>query len=77
LGFKDELVLDWLMRAVSYVIQLHHKLTGPIDNRGPRYGDPSIPTEDEGFARWMGWRGEEAQEQELNKMRGQNPQKKS
>jgi len=70
---NDE-VLRFLMAVAGYVAQLHGR--GPEQkepqetNAGPRFDAEDIPAEEEGFARWMGWRGPEEQEKEIRKQRG-------
>src|SRR5437667_6305470 len=59
---NDDQIIDWLIRMTTHVAQLHagRKVTNAEPNDGMR----TITWEDEAFARWMGWRGEEAQDRE-------------
>jgi hypothetical protein len=68
---QDEEVLTWLMTVTAYAIQLHHSLKPgmPAEMRttGPTIEEQRATREafEEGFARWMGWRGDNAQQQEM------------
>ena len=68
---NDEFLIEWLMGITTYIVNLHHglKREKPETNAGPRFHADSITWEEEGFSRWMGWRGEEAQEEEICKQR--------
>ncbi len=59
---NDESIL-WLLHHIA---QLHEKTSKPATNAGPRFEDGirTVNIEDEGFSRWMGWRGQDAQEDE-------------
>lgn len=65
---NDESIL-WLLHHIA---KLHDRTenTSPDTqtNAGPRFNDGirTINIEDEGFSRWMGWRGQEAQEEETS-----------
>jgi hypothetical protein len=62
----DEQYVSWLM-FVTRELMAHRppRTAAPTDNAGPRYHDANTYTiEDEPFSRWMGWRGQDAQEQE-------------
>lgn len=63
---KDEDVLTWLMQMTTHVAELHSRRDGrPSTNAGPNFNDRhTFTVEPEDFSRWMGWRGQEAQEQE-------------
>jgi hypothetical protein len=63
----DDDVMRFLMGVAAYVAELHTHGQEKKTNAGPRYNDDSIPAEEEGFARWMGWRGEEEQEREMRR----------
>lgn len=75
----DDEVLIWLMNVTTYALQLHHGLTAGKSMPpapGMRQTGPTIEEQhrareafDEGFARWMGWRGQAAQEQEIRAKR--------
>jgi len=67
----DEVVMRFLMAVAGYVAELHARTRRPdkTTNAGPRFEDDSIPWEDEGFSRWMGWRGEAEQEREIHQQR--------
>lgn len=69
----EEIFLQWLMGVVAYAVRLHDRIqTGkkPETNAGPRFHEAGIHEAfEEGFARWMGWRGEDAQEQEIKQGR--------
>jgi len=67
----DEQMAVFLMRLAGYIAQLHERNrgAGAGSNAGPRFEDDSIPWEEEGFSRWMGWRGEEEQEREIRRKR--------
>src|SRR5437867_1266938 len=64
----DAEVIRFLMGLAGYIAQLHLS-SKKETNAGPRFHDDSIPAEEEGFARWMGWRGPEEQEAEIRKQR--------
>jgi hypothetical protein len=70
----DEKVLEWLMGITTYIARLHYRLRQaqkPETNAGPRYYEANVyEAYDEGFARWMGWRGQEEQEREMRKQKG-------
>jgi len=63
---NDESILQWLIHMTSHIAKLHERTKAPRSNAGPRYNDgiQTVNIEDEGFSRWMGWRGQEAQEEE-------------
>ena len=68
----DEAVLRWLSGMTTYIANLHQHLKQKPkpeeSNAGPRYHEHNVHEAfDEGFARWMGYRGEEAQEREFKK----------
>ena len=67
----DEELCLWLMTVTTYVCHLHHALK----TAGPPPMNPAQATtwEDEGFARWMGWRGQEEQEREIRETRAKKP----
>jgi len=69
----DDQVMQFLMAVAGYVAELHragkHAPAGKESNAGPRFEDDSIPWEEEGFSRWMGWRGEAEQEREIKQQR--------
>jgi hypothetical protein len=68
---SDDQVMRFLMAIAAYVAELHARpKEKKSTNAGSHYDDDSIPAEEEGFARWMGWRGEDEQEREINKKRG-------
>jgi hypothetical protein len=68
----DDLVAEFLMQLAGYVAKLHERSrAGAGSNAGPRFDDDSIPWEEEGFSRWMGWRGEEEQEREIRRKRSE------
>ena len=63
---NDEQFCSWLM-FVTRELMAHRqpRTAAPTDNAGPRYHEANTYTiEEEPFSRWMGWRGEEAQQQE-------------
>ena len=55
--------------SIELTISITLKRKRPETNAGPRFDDDSITWEHEGFARWMGWRGPEAQEEEIRNQR--------
>src|SRR5437660_11159935 len=57
---NDESIL-WLLHHIA---KLHDRTSNTQTNAGPRYHADSFTIEDEGFSRWMGWRGQEAQGEE-------------
>jgi len=63
---KDEDVLAWLIQMTTYVAaELQTRKTTTTNNAGPRLHDnQTINWEPEDFSRWMGWRGEAAQNEE-------------
>jgi hypothetical protein len=60
----DETILQFLIQMTAHVAKLHAERK--TTNAGPRYNDgiQTVNIEDEGFSRWMGWRGQEAQGEE-------------
>jgi hypothetical protein len=57
---------SWLM-FVTRELLAQKKSRSPTSNAGPRYHEMNTYTiEDEPFSRWMGWRGQDAQEQETD-----------
>ena len=59
----DQQFLAWLM----FVTRELSRRSSPASNAGPRYWDKdTFVVDDEAFLRWMGWRGEEAQERECS-----------
>lgn len=67
----DEQVMRFLMAVAGEVARLHRKTREdrPQTNAGPKAGGQDREVFDEGFSRWMGWRGQEAQEEEIRKNR--------
>jgi len=68
----DDNVIRFLMAVAGYVAHLHaiSRETQPSpSNSGEKFHDGSIPWMEEGFARWMGYRGEEEQEREIKNQR--------
>ena len=62
---KDEDVLAWLIQMTTYVAAELQARKTPTSNAGPRLHDThTINREPEDFSRWMGWRGQEAQDEE-------------
>lgn len=64
----DEQYFSWLMFVTRELIaQRQPRTAAPTDNAGPRYHEADTYTiEEEPFSRWMGWRGQDAQEQECS-----------
>lgn len=70
----DDDVIRFLMNVAGVVIRLHLKsrVNSPTNaNRGPNWEKDWTEAFDEGFARWMGWRGPEEQEREIRNVRNQ------
>jgi len=68
---SDDEIIRFLMAMTIHVAQIHARHTTKKEtNAGPRFSDDSIPIEPEGFARWMGWRGPEEQEREMQNQKG-------
>lgn len=70
----DETFLQFLIGITTYIVNLHHRVHASSSHTGPfhadqAFHDSSIPWEDEGFSRWMGWRGEAAQDEEIRNKR--------
>src|SRR2546425_3848487 len=62
---NDDTIIAWLMQMTSHIAELHARSGQPTTNAGPHFNDKqTITIEPEDFSRWMGWRGQEAQEQE-------------
>lgn len=73
----DEAVLYWLIGMTTYIVNEHHRLKtatkAPETNAAPRFHEKNVyEAYEEGFARWMGFRGKEAQEQEINSKKGKS-----
>jgi len=68
---ENDKVIQFLMSVAGYVAELHRETRQAEKgtNKGERFDDDSIPWEEEGFSRWMGWRGEEEQEREIRNVR--------
>jgi len=63
---NDEQFIQWLMFVTDQVSSLRSARAAPT-NAGPRYNVQDTTTiEQEGFSRWMGWRGEAEQEREMS-----------
>jgi len=61
----DETILTWLIQITSHIAELHGRRNQ--NNKGPRFHEVrTFDVEDEGFSRWMGWRGEEEQIKETD-----------
>lgn len=70
----DQQIIKFLIGIACYVVQLHERAQTPPEpqtNAGTRFHEDfsTINWEHEGFARWMGWRGEEEQEREIRNKR--------
>lgn len=68
---EDDFILTFLVQMTARVAQLHAErtTTQPQSNAGPRYNVKNEHTVyDEGFSRWMGWRGEDQQEREIRRI---------
>jgi hypothetical protein len=60
----DNQFCSWLMFVTQQITQLRNS-TADTTNAGPRFHETNThTTDDEGFLRWMGHRGQEAQELE-------------
>jgi len=77
----DQAILRWLIGMTTYIANLHNRLHQESShstmraesNAGPRFHEKNVyEAYDESFARWMGWRGQEAQEQEINSKKGKS-----
>jgi hypothetical protein len=71
---EDDRVIEFLMAVAGVVIRLHResRVNSPTNaNRGPNWEKGWSEAFDEGFARWMGWRGPEEQEREIRNVREQ------
>lgn len=69
---NDE-VIRFLMFTSAAVLQLHRNSdkTGPPLQSEPDFRSGAWEVFDEGFCRWMGWRGEAEQEREIRNVRHQ------
>ncbi len=67
----DDQLLAFLIQATTLLVKMRSEQRGaaaspPPSNAGPRFDAAKTYTvEEEGFSRWMGWRGEEEQSREL------------
>lgn len=75
----DDEVMHFLMAVAAYVAELHarSRRPGAETNAGVRFSDDSIPWEEEGFSRWMGWRGPDEQEREIRNVRERQQKRES
>jgi hypothetical protein len=65
-AMEDDQFLAWLMFVTRELTRVRNRASSGT-NAGPRFGERNTFTaEDEGFLRWMGWRGEVEQERECS-----------
>lgn len=68
-----EQVIRFLMFIAATVIRLHQKTdrNGPPCDEAADFRADAWEAFDEGFCRWMGWRGPDEQEREIRNVRHQ------
>jgi hypothetical protein len=68
---SDEVVIRFLMFLAAAILRLHRNSdkNGPPLHEKEKFGADAWEAFDEGFARWMGWRGPEEQEREIRNIR--------